>query len=343
MIRLVRRADLIRVRDIFVSLFDAEYARRGVDIGARVMRYRRYYPLLRVLSWFPNPLRYTLNIHVVEAESRICGFIQTAPGNRQQSRWHIDFVAVAPESHGQGLGRELVGYVMDRYGRQGVMRFTLEVDHDNQGARRFYEKLGFHTYAVNTYYRVDAQPDRHPARAPEAQPAHRRWNEAIYQLYVACTPAVVRLVDGKEPVDFAIGMWDYVLNGVRRCLKHRDDLRYVFCDGGHVVGYLRIMAQYRQLPHTLQLMVHPGYESLYDVVLAHASAVLSEFPKRPVLAWAPDYQPAKQKALREWGMSEVASDHCLVRHNLLATQTEVAEHRLSAEDGLFKPAYTNRV
>jgi ribosomal protein S18 acetylase RimI-like enzyme len=342
-IRAVRFKDLQAVREIFISAFREEYGRRGVDIGAQVTRWRKLYPLIRVLGCFPNPYRYMLNLQVFDDGGTIRGFIQTTPGNSECSRWHIDYVAVAPDSQGRGVGAKLVESVFDKYGSLGVKSFTLEVDVLNAPALRLYEKLGFRQYANVTY----TQMEKAPPTQGLSQPGLRAYTSAdaqgLFELYLACTPAPVRLVDTRKPGDFALGMLERGMANVRRQLKHVADERSVVEVDGKIVAYLRVMAQMRALPHTVHLMVNPGYEHLYAPLLDHAAAVLAGYGPQQVLSWAPDYQPAKQQALEAWGMQTLTVDRCLVRDTMIALKLPIKDNVSVVDEKAFKPAYTQKI
>ena len=343
MIRPVRYSDLDRVRAIFESAFREEYGRRGVDIGSQVGRWQKMYPLIRVLGLFPNPYRYMLNLYVLEDEGQICGFIQCTPGNEEKTRWHIDYVAVAPDCQGRGLGVQLVEAVFERYGALGVKCFTLEVDAQNAPALRLYEKLGFRQYAAVTYYQMEKPAKPQSVEPPSGlRPYRSRDAQALYELYLASTPAPVRLVDSRKPADFAVGFIDRTMAEMRRGLKQVADERFVIEENGKVVAYLRVMAQMRALPHTVHLMVHPGYDHLYAGLLDQAARVLSAYPENTVLSWAPDYQASKQQALVEWGMQPLTVDRCLVRDNLIALKLPAKETINVADDKAFKPAFTHK-
>lgn len=343
MIRSVRYSDLDSVRQIFETAFREEYGRRGVDIGSQVARWQKMYPLIRVLGLFPNPYQYMLNLFVMEEDQQICGFIQTTPGNDERTRWHIDYVAVAPDCQGRGIGAKLVEEVFDRYCALGVKCFTLEVDVQNAPALRLYQKLGFRQYAAVTYYQAEKVPAPRGESPANLRPYRSADAQALYELYLASTPAPVRLVDSRKPSDFAMGFIDRTMASMRRGLKQVADERFVVEENGKVVAYLRVTAQMRALPHTVHLMVHPGYEHLYGAVLDHAARLLADYPANSVLSWAPDYLPTKQQALADWGMQPLTVDRCLVRDNLIALKLPPKEAVNVADDKAFKPAFTNKV
>jgi GNAT superfamily N-acetyltransferase len=57
--------------------------------------------------------------------------------------WVIDVVYVRPEARGRGIGTELMRAAVEHVGTGGVLE--LDVLESNAGARRLYERLGFHT------------------------------------------------------------------------------------------------------------------------------------------------------------------------------------------------------
>ena len=58
---------------------------------------------------------------------------------------HINNVAVRPQYRGSGMGSAILRHVLAEARRLGANRATLEVRASNEGARRLYERLGFHT------------------------------------------------------------------------------------------------------------------------------------------------------------------------------------------------------
>jgi ribosomal-protein-alanine N-acetyltransferase len=63
-------------------------------------------------------------------------------------------VAVAPDRRGTGLGRRLLGHLLERAARHGASRVMLEVRADNAAARALYEGAGFTVvHTRRGYYR----------------------------------------------------------------------------------------------------------------------------------------------------------------------------------------------
>lgn len=343
MIRPVRFMDLPALKTIFEGSFTEEYERRGVDLTGQFARFQKMYPLVRALSLFPNPYQYTMNLHVAESDQAIAGFIQTSPGNHQRTRWHIDYLTVAPEYRQRGIAGAMLDYVFDEYGVLGVKSFTLEVDTRNTTALALYAKKGFRKYATLFYYQLAPEQLRgfDPTEPPTGlRPYRPKDAAALLELHDACTPASVRLIDSRSVGDFEMGFIEHNLSRWRRKLGLFEDHRYVLENDQHqIVAYLRVLGHFKPMPQSLRLMVHPGYEHLYETLLGFGLGKLRGYPENIVLAWAPDYQAAKKDALESKGFSLLTADHLLVRDSLLTIRMPFGNALQKVDDTSFKPAY----
>lgn len=109
----------------------------------------QWVPWLEALHWF-----------VAEEDGRAVGLVAAAgedrrhPGCRQVlSMW------VAPTARRHGVGRALLGVVGTWALEGGARALTLGVAEGNEGARRFYERLGFRPTGVREAMHRD--PDRY--------------------------------------------------------------------------------------------------------------------------------------------------------------------------------------
>lgn len=94
---------------------------------------------------------------VLEVDGVVVGTLQLnyLPGlsRRGSERAQIEAVRVAEEMRGQGLGRVLVAYAIERARERGCSLVQLTTDLRRQDAHRFYESLGFtHTHAGMKLY-----------------------------------------------------------------------------------------------------------------------------------------------------------------------------------------------
>lgn len=68
-------------------------------------------------------------------------------------------IAVAPELRGQGLGGQLLGYVLQQTDKMGMNRGFLEVRVGNVPARRLYARHGFVVVGARKQYYADTGED----------------------------------------------------------------------------------------------------------------------------------------------------------------------------------------
>lgn len=58
--------------------------------------------------------------------------------------WHLARLAVHPQRQRQGLGRMLVADLLRRAAEHGIVRLTVNTQHDNLASLNLYQQLGFH-------------------------------------------------------------------------------------------------------------------------------------------------------------------------------------------------------
>jgi len=89
-------------------------------------------PWLAPLRWF-----------VAELEGRAVGLVAAGPIEDRPGRCEVLSMWVAPGARRQGAGAALLGAVREWAARRGAGALVLGVADGNEGARRFYEELGF--------------------------------------------------------------------------------------------------------------------------------------------------------------------------------------------------------
>lgn len=360
LIRPVRFPDLPVLRSLVSDAIAEARDLRGVDLASQFPHWHQMspllrpsarsvklsgargaiYPLARVLTLFPNPYQHVFNLHVAEVNGEVVGFIQTAPANRDQSRWHVDYLAVSSERRGQGVAQALLDYTFEHH--LGVKSFTVEIDTRNLAAIGLFTRKGFRRYATVHYFQL---PEDKLAGVGAVQPPtglrpYRAKDAAgLLQLHNACTPSPMRMIDARSVGDFEVGLVERTLGRWRCKLGMFEEMRYVVTDERQrVIGYLRLTAQMRSAPHAIDLLVHPGYDDLAEPLLRYGLSKLREYGAQGVLAWVPDYQPAKMGALEHAGFSLLTAHHLFVRDSLLTIRMP-SRSVAAVEDSAFKPAF----
>ncbi len=80
-------------------------------------------------------------------------------GWRVMDEFHITNLGVAKDYQKQGLGSELVQYIIDHMIRQGLKKFYLEVRQSNVPALLLYVKFGFNITGIKKEYYKNPQED----------------------------------------------------------------------------------------------------------------------------------------------------------------------------------------
>ena len=87
-----------------------------------------------------------LECFLIEEENVTAGFLLVAYAFSQESGGKVcwlEEIYLRPEFRGKGLGKECFAFV-EREIEPKVTRLRLEIEPDNDGARRLYERMGYH-------------------------------------------------------------------------------------------------------------------------------------------------------------------------------------------------------
>ena len=100
---------------------------------------------------------------ILDLDGRMAGFCwtkvhePTAPTDEPLGEIYV--IAVDPDFHGRGLGRELTLAGLDHLAGRGIGTAMLYVDADNTPAMHLYEQLGFHVHSTNAAFVTDVAPE----------------------------------------------------------------------------------------------------------------------------------------------------------------------------------------
>jgi ribosomal protein S18 acetylase RimI-like enzyme len=85
---------------------------------------------------------------LAEDDGEAVGYALASVVPQTPIRGHLYDLFVSPVARGRGVGRELIAAVARQLRERGVTHLSLDVALDNDGARRLYDRLGFHSYEV---------------------------------------------------------------------------------------------------------------------------------------------------------------------------------------------------
>lgn len=104
----------------------------------------------------PSPSAQVLTLFQNEQPERLSAYILILT-RKNSLWWRIYSVAVAPESRGQGLSRQLLNEAISRAKNNGAAGLRLEVSVSNHLAYQLYLRLGFEVIDLLPTYYADGQ------------------------------------------------------------------------------------------------------------------------------------------------------------------------------------------
>ncbi|HUS43471.1 MAG TPA: mycothiol synthase [Ilumatobacteraceae bacterium] len=153
--------------DAWLAVNNRAFAHHGEQGGWTLTTFRQR----QQESWFDPAGFRVLDMPDEHGNARMAGFCWTkvheaAIGGGDDELGEIYVIAVDPDFHGQGLGRQLTLAGLDHLARRGIGTGMLYVDADNAPAVRLYEQLGFHVYCTNAAFVADVGAARAANGAP---------------------------------------------------------------------------------------------------------------------------------------------------------------------------------
>jgi GNAT superfamily N-acetyltransferase len=228
-----------------------------------------YIPLHRISQLLPLTWQFLPAIFVAASQSKVLGLIWLSKDGAQSHRWKIEHLILDPETCAYDVGAQLVNYVINRFGGEGVQTFLAYVDqYDNTGLALL-KSCGFRRCGKKHAF-VHIAPSQLKLECPPM--AGLRGSiytdcKALRALHDDSLPPEARLSLGKHWRDFYRPV-------IKRCfdkLKGVFFKRWVVQDVArdHLIANIEIStADYKDF--YINLVINPGWESLYTAALSHA-------------------------------------------------------------------------
>lgn len=276
---------------------------------------KRWYGLVKCLSWFPNPLKYRFCAYVAEQGRKVLGMIQVSPFNRTRSTWRIDRVMLAPGIEKQGVGSQLLRYCFESI--LEARTWLLEVNINDKESLALYRHNGFQRLAEMTYWEIDptllaqlaqAEPD-----LPNLLPVSNADAQLLYQLDTASMPPLVRQVFDRNTRDFKTSLFGAIIDAVHQWVTKTEVVSgYVFePQRKAAIGYFQVkLHRQGDNPHVANLTVHPAYTWLYPELLSQLARITQDFPARGLQLASSDYQAEREEYLERIGAKRI--EHTLI-------------------------------
>ncbi|GBE93069.1 N-acetyltransferase GCN5 [Nostoc cycadae WK-1] len=276
---------------------------------------RRWYGLLKFLSWFPNPLQYRFCAFVAEQGRMLLGMIQVSPFNRTRSTWRIDRVLLDRTADKQGIGSQLLRHCFESI--LEARTWLLEVNINDVDALALYRQNGFQRLAEITYWKIEADLLAELAQAepdlPNLLPVSNADAQLLYQLDTASMPPLVRQVFDRNTRDFKTSLFGALTDAVKQWITKTEVVSgYVFePQRKAAIGYFQVQLDRKgETPHVATLTVHPAYTWLYPELLSQLARIAQDFPQQGLRLASLDYQPEREEYLERIGAKR--TEHTLI-------------------------------
>lgn len=288
----------------------------------QLQQVRRWYWLLKFLSWFPNPSQYRFCVYVVQACQQIHGLIKVAPFNRTRSTWRVEQVLVdanVPQQENlsttQDLGSRLLRHCFETIWE--ARTWILEANIHHKTALALYRQNGFQPLAQMTYWAIAPElleplATREPD-LPNLLPVSNADAQLLYQLDTWATPPLVRQVFDRHLQDFKTSFLNGLVENFQQWFHHTEIVSgYVFePQRKAAIGYFRLKLRNNgDQPHEAELTVHPAYTWLYPELLSQMARIVQSLPIQSLHLASADYQPEREEYLEKLGAERI--EHTLL-------------------------------
>ncbi|MBD2245749.1 GNAT family N-acetyltransferase [Nostoc sp. FACHB-888] len=314
-IRPVQYRDLDGIERITQESFAALTPKGAGFAISQMQRLRRWYGLLKFLSWFPNPLQYRLCAYIAEQGRLLLGMIQVSPFNRTRSTWRIDQVLLERGVDKQGVGSQLLRHCFESI--LEARTWLLEVNINDIEALALYRQNGFQRLAEMTYWEIEPELLTELAQAepdlPNLLPVSNADAQLLYQLDTASMPPLVRQVFDRNTRDFKTSLFGALTDAVMQWVSKTEVVSgYVFePQRKAAIGYFQVQLDRKgEVPHVATLTVHPAYTWLYPELLSQLARITQDFPQQGLQLASSDYQAEREEYLERIGAKRI--EHTLV-------------------------------
>ena len=144
-----------------------QIAQNSVSFQVKLEQAKRWFGVLKFLSWFPNSLQDHFRVYVAELPQasdprlkRLKGFIHISPFNIGRSTWRVERVMVACEqgepelwTNPQGVASQLLRHCLENVWE--ARTWVLEVDINEKNTLALYRQNGFQPLAQLTYWLLE--------------------------------------------------------------------------------------------------------------------------------------------------------------------------------------------
>ena len=344
-IRPLQYRDLVALESLAPSMFGTKGSSCLVDMGKHLPLIRRWYGLLRFISFFPNPLQHAFRAYIAEQDRQLQGAIQVSPFNRTRSTWRVERIGLSSCINrdeklvlSTDVGSQLLRHCLQIIWE--ARTWLLEVEINETEALGLYRQNGFQPLAQMTYWELPSNLLQELATTepdlPNLLPVSNADAQLLYQLDTASMPPLVRQVFDRHIQDFKTSLASALIDGFRQWVNCTEVVSgYVFeSQRKAAIGHFQLtLSRDGSKAHTANLTVHPAYTWLYPELLAQMARIAADVPPQALQLTSADYQPEREEYLGKLGAERI-------EHTLMMSRSvwhKLREGKPMSLDGLQLP------
>jgi GNAT superfamily N-acetyltransferase len=167
-------------------------------------------PFLRLSYYLPPKHQRAPGLFVACRQRQVLGVVVLTPDGANGARWQVEQLIVDPDESAFDVGSQLLNYVVNRYGAEGVAHFVAHIGHqDVSEGGALLKASGFRPCSQLHYLELPGNGLAHWATHPPELTECHHLQEAckadaapISQCVNDAMPPEVRISLGSEPADF---------------------------------------------------------------------------------------------------------------------------------------------
>lgn len=286
-----------------------------------------YIPIQRISQMLPAHFQFLPAVYVAVSRQKVLGLIWLSQDGKKKNRWKIDQLIIDPDEFSYDIGTQLVHFVINRYGADGVQTFLALVDNRCDQALGLLRSCGFRqcTRLHSFIHDSPATLDLLKENINGLREAGRSDRNKLQALHSDCLPPEVRLSLEKVPADFTHTPVQYVMDKLQGIFFKRwvveDTARDVLLASLEIVT-----VNFRDFH--LQLWVSPAWKTGYEVFLHFAiRQVLKNTSTAKIYIQSYEFDKEETALLEKTGFSRTAVIEVLVK-----------DYWIPLEDKFLKPS-----
>jgi hypothetical protein len=287
--------------------------------------------------------RNTLYYVAVDAD-KVLGLIGLSQDGFDNRRWWLSPIVIDPSESTYDIGSQLVQYIVNLYGGEGVQSFVAPALADDSPTQGLLKAAGFRSCTRLWQYQLPslAQAAEYLDNAPKSTirliEARSHHNYAISQVYNDALPPTVRISLGRSPKDFAIPL----AHKLTQQLKGHFAKGWVWHDAARdtVYGYVSLTST-NFMDYTLLVVTSPGRTDGYDALVRFGLTQIRQSSQSArVVVSVLDGQEELQHALDAAGFQATMPRHLLVKDYWvpLSPAAKILQNPLLLLEGQTSPA-----